>query len=248
VNAPASPVVTQNVAARTAAALRGRHPSEVLGDALARFPGRIALVSSFGAESAVLLHMVSRLEPSLPVLFLDTGQLFAQTLDYRRSLAARLGLTGVRDLRPTFADLSLTDSQGVLWRTDTDACCHVRKVAPLERALGDFDAWITGRKRFHGGARLRLAEEEEVAGKVKFNPLAGWTRVELGAYAAAHDLPAHPLTPYGYASVGCWPCTQPVTAGEDVRAGRWSGLDKTECGIHTPNPASGPLVDLGDGL
>ena len=237
-----------NGPALSAAAQRGRDPSEVIADALKRFPGKIALVSSFGAESAVLLHMVSRLDPSLPVLFLDTGQLFAQTLDYRRALADRLGLTGVRDLRPTFADLSVTDPQGVLWRTDTDACCHVRKVAPLDRALGDFDAWITGRKRFHGGARLRLPEEEQVEGKVKFNPLASWTKVELDAYAAEHDLPPHPLTPYGYTSVGCWPCTQPVEAGEDARAGRWSGLDKTECGIHTTKPASGPSVDLGDGL
>lgn len=236
------------LALQNAADLRGRHPSEVIAGALKRFPGRIALVSSFGAESAVLLHMVSRLDPALPVLFLDTGQLFAQTLDYRRALADRLGLTGVKDLRPTFADLSVTDPQGILWRTDTDACCHVRKVAPLDRALGEFDAWITGRKRFHGGARLRLPEEEQVEGKVKFNPLAGWTKLELDAYAAEHDLPPHPLTPYGYASVGCWPCTQPVEAGEDVRAGRWSGLDKTECGIHRLKPASEPSVDLGNGL
>jgi phosphoadenosine phosphosulfate reductase len=172
-----------------------------------RFRGRIALVSSFGAESAVLLHMISRIDPATPVLFLDTGQLFAQTLDYRRALASRLGLTDVRDLRPAFADLSVTDPRGDLWKSDTDSCCHIRKVVPLDVALSGFDASITGRKRFHGGDRLRLEVEERTPTHVKFNPLANWSLGDLEAYAAAHDLPPHPLVEFGYASVGCWPCT-----------------------------------------
>jgi phosphoadenosine phosphosulfate reductase len=231
-----------------AGAARDASPQDILTDALARFGGRIALVSSFGAESAVLLHMISRIDPATPVLFLDTGQLFAQTLDYRRSLATRLGLTDVRDLRPAFADLSVTDPRGDLWRTDTDACCQIRKVVPLDAALSGFDAWITGRKRFHGGDRLRLQVEERTPTHVKFNPLANWSRADLDTYAAAHDLPPHPLVEFGYASVGCWPCTQPVAESDDVRAGRWVGQDKTECGIHVDRAAARPGLDLGEGL
>ena len=228
--------------------LRDAEPQDILREALGRFSGRIALVSSFGAESAVLLHMISRIDAATPVLFLDTGQLFAQTLDYRRALAARLGLTDVRDLRPAFADLSVTDPRGDLWKSDTDACCHIRKVVPLDQALSGFDAWITGRKRFHGGDRLRLAVEEATPTHVKFNPLANWAKADLDAYAAAHDLPPHPLVAFDYASVGCWPCTQPVAPDADVRAGRWVGQDKTECGIHVERAPARPGLDLGEGL
>jgi phosphoadenosine phosphosulfate reductase len=227
---------------------RDLQPQEILRDAVARFGGRIALVSSFGAESAVLLHMISQIDPTTPVLFLDTGQLFGQTLDYRRNLAARLGLTDVRDLRPSFTDLSLTDPKGVLWKTDTDACCNIRKVVPLDKALEGFEAWITGRKRFHGGDRLRLSVEEHTPTQVKFNPLANWGKAELDAYALERDLPPHPLVEFGYPSVGCWPCTQPVEEGEDVRAGRWAGSDKTECGIHVERAEPKAGTDLGDGL
>jgi len=177
------------------------------------------------------------------VLFLDTGMLFGQTLDYRKQLAARLGLTDVRDLRPQFQDLAVHDPDAKLWQSDTDACCHVRKVLPLDRALGGFDAWITGRKRFHGGDRLRLKVVEQNETHIKFNPLANWGKAELDAYVAEHDLPQHPLTAFGYPSIGCWPCTQPVEEGEDVRAGRWAGSEKTECGIHMLRPAPTTLGD-----
>ncbi len=219
-------------AAQLNARLRDAHPSEILRAAVAEYGGRLALVSSFGAESAVLLHLASQVDPSIPVLFLDTGQLFGQTLDYRKSLTARLGLTDVRDLRPQYADLAVQDPGADLYKRSTDACCHIRKVLPLDRALGDFEAWITGRKRFHGGARLSLPVVEEAEDKLKFNPLANWSKADLDAYAAEHALPAHPLVQFGYPSVGCWPCTNPVDDGEDVRAGRWQGQDKTECGIH----------------
>jgi phosphoadenosine phosphosulfate reductase len=171
--------------------------------------------------------------------------LFGQTLDYRQQLAVRLGLTNVRDLRPQFQDLATTDPKADLWKTDTDACCHIRKVLPLDRAIGGFEAWITGRKRFHGGDRLRLAVVEEADGKIKFNPLANWGKDELDAYVLAHDLPPHPLVAFGYPSVGCWPCTQPAQEGEDVRAGRWAGSDKTECGIHLTRTDGGPEGDVG---
>ncbi len=217
------------LAARLDAELRDAHPLTILRAAHEHFGDRLALVSSFGAESAVLLHLASQVSPAIPVLFLDTGMLFGQTLDYRKNVAAQFGLSDVRDLRPAFADLATQDPNSDLWRTSVDACCNIRKVLPLDRALGGFDAWITGRKRFHGGDRLSLPVVEEADGKIKFNPLANWGKAELDAYVAEHNLPTHPLVAQGYASIGCWPCTKP---SEDGRSGRWAGQEKTECGIH----------------
>jgi phosphoadenosine phosphosulfate reductase len=225
------------------AALRNAHPADIIRAADEAFGGRLALVSSFGAESAVLLHLVAQVNAAMPVLFLDTGMLFGQTLDYRRSLAARLGLTDVRDLRPHFEDLATGDPNTDLWRTDTDGCCHIRKVLPLDRALAGFDAWLTGRKRFHGGDRLRLPVVEQAERHVKFNPLANWTKADLDAYVERHDLPPHPLVSAGFPSVGCWPCTKPADTDDDVRAGRWAGSQKTECGIHTARaPGAAPFL------
>jgi phosphoadenosine phosphosulfate reductase len=227
-------------------------PQAVLAEALSRYRGRIALVSSFGAESAVLLHMVAEIDPATPVLFLDTGQLFGQTLDYRKALAKRLALSDVRDLRPAYSDLALQDPKADLWRRDTETCCQIRKVAPLDLALADVDAWITGRKRFQSATRARLpivetSQDRRGRGWLKFNPLAAFSREQLDAYSAAHALPAHPLTAFGYPSVGCWPCTKPVESGEDLRSGRWAGSEKTECGIHTAR--SGALgEDVGGGI
>lgn len=232
-----------SLAARLDAELRHAHPRTVLEAAVETFGDKLALVSSFGAESAVLLHLVSKVKPDMPVLFLDTGMLFGQTLDYRKQLAQRFGLTQVRDLRPAYQDLATEDPNAKLWQTDTDACCHIRKVLPLDRALTEFDAWITGRKRFHGGDRLSLPVVEAADGQVKFNPLANWAKADLDAYAAEYDLPAHPLVAQGFPSIGCWPCTQPVEEGGDVRAGRWAGQDKTECGIHVARaPGAAPNV------
>lgn len=196
------------------------------------FPGRVALVSSFGAESAPLLHLVASIDASTPVLFLDTGKHFAQTLDYRRALAHRLGLSNVRDLAPDAAALAAADPLGDLWRRDNDRCCAVRKVAPLAAALSGFDAWITGRKRFHGGLRGRLSPFEAAHPHVKINPLVDWTADDLATYARAHTLPPHPLVEQGFSSIGCWPCTEPTAPQDDSRAGRWRGANKTECGIH----------------
>jgi len=232
------------LAARLDAELRHAHPTTIIEAAVETFGDKLALVSSFGAESAVLLHLASRVKADIPVLFLDTGMLFGQTLDYRKMLAAKLGLTDVRDLRPAYQDLAVVDPQAKLWQTDTDACCNLRKVVPLDQALGEFDAWITGRKRFHGGDRLSLPVVEQALTQVKFNPLANWGKAELDAYVVEHDLPAHPLVAQGFPSIGCWPCTQPVEEGEDVRAGRWKGADKTECGIHTAR-APGAVADVG---
>ncbi|MEM9839430.1 MAG: phosphoadenylyl-sulfate reductase [Pseudomonadota bacterium] len=195
------------------------------------FLGKVALVSSFGAESAVLLHLVSQVDPSTPVVFLETQKHFAQTTSYRRKLAARLGLSDVRDVTPDAEEAASLDPKGDLWRSDSDACCHLRKVRPLTNALDDFDAWFTGRKAFHGGSRMTLPIFEWSGTHVKVNPLVSWTKDDVAAHMEAHDLPPHPLVAQGYQSIGCWPCTLPSDDASDVRAGRWSG-SKRECGIH----------------
>lgn len=232
------------LAARLDAELRHAHPRTVLEAAVETFGDRLALVSSFGAESAVLLHLASKVKPDIPVLFLDTGMLFGQTLDYRRQLAARLGLTDVCDLRPAYNDLATADPAAKLWQTDTDACCEIRKVIPLDKALAEFDGWVTGRKRFHGGARLALPVVEQADHQTKFNPLANWTKEDLDTYMAEYDLPAHPLVAQGFPSIGCWPCTKPVEDGQDVRSGRWADSEKTECGIHVAR-APGAIANVG---
>ena len=199
------------------------------------FPGRIALVSSFGAESAVLLALVAGVDPATPVLFLDTGKLFPETLVYRDRLVAQLGLKDVRVLEPEPRAIAREDTYGELWRIDADRCCALRKIEPLERGLAGFEAWITGRKRFQGGQRSNLATiEAEPSGRIKINPLAAWSMQQIVSYFAASGLPPHPLEQAGYRSIGCLPCTAPVAPGEDPRAGRWCGRGKTECGIHRP--------------
>ena len=200
--------------------------------ALEEFRGRIALVSSFGAESAALLHLVASVDPSTPVLFIDTEKHFVQTGAYREDLTALLGLTNVRPISPDRDEAARHDPKGNLWRRDNDACCALRKIRPLARALDGYDAWITGRKRMHGSLRAFLPLVEAAAPHVKINPLARWSTDELEGYAKAHDLPPHPLVESGFSSIGCWPCTAPTAPGDDVRAGRWRGLAKTECGIH----------------
>jgi phosphoadenosine phosphosulfate reductase len=206
---------------------------------LNEFSGRIALASSFGAESAVLLHMVAGIDRNLPVLFLDTGKLFGETLRYRDRLIDRLGLTAVVSIKPDPGRLHAEDSDGTLWQTNPDRCCYLRKVRPLEDALAGFEAWITGRKRFQGASRHRLASIEATSTHVKVNPLAGWTKSDLDDYLDNNDLPRHPLVEDGFLSIGCMPCTDRVAPGADPRSARWAGSEKTECGIHMPLSAPG---------
>ncbi|WP_372800168.1 phosphoadenylyl-sulfate reductase [Paracoccus seriniphilus] len=195
--------------------------------------GRVALVSSFGAESVVLLHMVSVVAPGLPVLFIDTQMLFPETLDYQRQVAGKLGLTDVRVIRADETEVSRLDPDGTLHQFDQDACCNLRKTVPLEQALSGFDAWITGRKRFQNGLRAALEFfEPEEPSRLRVNPLAHWRPEDVQDYMIENNLPRHPLVAQGYPSIGCAPCTSPVKPGEDPRAGRWRGSDKTECGIH----------------
>ena len=200
------------------------------------FPGAIALVSSFGAESAVLLALVAEIDPTVPVLFLDTGKLFGETLRYRDELSCRLGLSDVRVLRPDPVDLRAADADGMLWSRAPDDCCTIRKVLPLELGLAGFRVWVTGRKRFQGGQRQALQTIEAARGRIKLNPLATWTQAQVEHEFKARDLPRHPLSLEGYASIGCLPCTARTGQGENPRACRWPGLGKTECGIHLPFP------------
>ncbi len=204
----------------------------VLGEAMV---GDVALVSSFGAESAALLHLVASVDPTVAVLFLDTGKHFPETIAYRDTLAERLGLRNLRILTPDAEMLAKRDAEGQRWSFDPDGCCEIRKVAPLDAALARFDASITGRKAFQASTRNALPRfEVDAAGRIKLNPLADWTKDDIEAYFQRHDLPRHPLEAQGYLSIGCAPCTAKVKPGEDPRSGRWAGFDKTECGIHTP--------------
>jgi phosphoadenosine phosphosulfate reductase len=233
-----APRFTEHDAVRLNRMFRGSSTQEmlesVIRDGLA---GDLAVVSSFGAESAVLLHLVASVDPSVPVLFLDTGKHFPETLAYRDLLVERLGLNLVV-LTPDPADLAKKDETGLRWSYDPDGCCEIRKVKPLEKALAGYDASFTGRKAFQAATRANLPRFEvdtsDAQGRLKINPLIDWSAEDINAYFEAHDLPRHPLIAQGYPSIGCSPCTTQVASGEDPRSGRWKGWDKTECGIHKP--------------
>lgn len=199
-----------------------------------RDAGGIATVSSFGADSAALLHMIARVDNGLPVLFLDTGQHFGETLEYRDQLADDLGLTDLRIIHPRPELLLERDPDGVLHRSDADQCCDIRKVEPMTRAVEPYAAWFTGRKRYQSATRAYMPLFEAVGSRIRVNPLARWTTADQADYMRAHNLRENPLVAFGYLSIGCFPCTQPVRPGEDARSGRWAGLAKTECGIHLP--------------
>lgn len=196
------------------------------------FPGRAAVVSSFGAESAVLLHMVAKADPSTPIIFLDTGKHFWETLSYRSRLIDQLGLTGVRTISPEMQQVRREDPSNDLYARSPDRCCQIRKVFPLQNAIAEFDVLISGRKRYHGAARATLQFLSMVEDRLRVDPLAGFSALDIEAYMKTHGLLPHPLTAIGYLSVGCEPCTHPGGSASDPRAGRWSGLGKTECGIH----------------
>ena len=238
-NAIASPVSSISVAARPSAeeldrALRDASPAEIIATALKTIGrDKLALVSSFGTESATLLKVMADVDPAIPVIFLDTGWLFEETLAYRDTLIATLGLKDVRSIKPAEETLSREDPDRDLWFSDPDACCRIRKVEPLARALKSFDAWLNGRKRFQGNSRADIPVVEDDGARLKFNPFANVSREELEVIFARAKLPRHPLVASGFMSVGCMPCTSRTAEGEDERAGRWRGRAKTECGIHT---------------
>jgi phosphoadenosine phosphosulfate reductase len=236
---PVDPLVSaQAHALALSARYAGLSAEAVLDDAIhGEFAGGIALVSSFGAHSVALLHLVASVDRSTPVIFIDTGKIFGSTHRYRAEVVDRLRLTDVRIATPAPLALAKHDADSSLWLRDADRCCAIRKVAPLAQALFGFEAWISGRKRYQGGARTNLPVVEADGERIKVNPLAGWSSADVGAYLLRHDLPEHPLVADGFRSIGCMPCTTRVADGEDERDGRWRGRGKTECGIHLGLPA-----------
>lgn len=227
------PAFTQADADALNARYAGVPAQEMLRDLLnGGLAGQIALVSSFGTEAAVLLHMVAQANTATPVIFVDTLKMFPETLGYRDDLVARLGLTNLHVMQPRPEVIAKKDDTGLRWSYDPDGCCEIRKIEPLERGLAGMDAWISGRKGFQSKTREGLSRFEIEGGKLKINPLADWNKEMLDTYFAGHDLPRHPLEAEGYLSIGCAPCTSVVKSGEDPRAGRWRGWDKVECGIH----------------
>jgi len=247
-----APRFTEADAARLNALYDGKTAQELLAAVLNEgVAGRVAMVSSFGAESAVLLHLVAQVAPDTPVLFLETGKHFPETLAYRDQLVAQLGLTNVINLTPDPVELAARDESGLRWSYDPDGCCDLRKVRPLARGLSGFDASITGRKAFQASTRAHLPRFEldrsDSAGRLKINPLIDWPAEAIANWFTAHNLPAHPLVAQGYPSIGCSPCTSKVAPGEDPRSGRWNGWDKVECGIHLPGSTDGDASDLPPG-
>ena len=229
-----SPSVGHTPVAALDAALRTASPQQAIAAALQAIGReRLAVVSSFGTESAALLKVTADVDPAIPVIFLDTGHMFAETLAYRDQLIEILGLRDVRSVAPDATALAREDADNDLWFSDPDACCRIRKVEPLARALAPFTAWINGRKRFQGGLRAAIPVVEQDGARVKFNPFANVAREDIAEIYRAANLPQHPLVAAGFRSIGCMPCTSRSDANEDDRAGRWRGRGKTECGIHT---------------
>ncbi|HNS87127.1 MAG TPA: phosphoadenylyl-sulfate reductase [Parvularculaceae bacterium] len=219
------------------ARFEGLHPRDIIAEALASpLFSNPAVVSSFGSESAVLLHMIAEAAPAMPVLFIDTGKVFGETLRYRDRLQHFLGLEDVRTVGPRKADVDAADPIGALNRTDPDACCAVRKTAAINRALEPFNSWISGRKRHQSALRAAMDIVEIADGRAKLNPLANWSREDIKAHVIENRLPDHPLLREGYLSIGCMPCSDRVKPGDDPRSGRWTSFEKTECGIHLPQP------------
>lgn len=229
-----APPFTLADVARLTAKYAGISTQDMLADLLGgELQGRVAAVSSFGSESAVLLDMVAAVDKDVPVIFVNTQKMFGETLAYRDTLAEQLGLTDLRVYRPDPRLIAQQDATSLRWSYDPDGCCDLRKVEPLRRALAPFDAWISGRKGFQA-KRAALPRFEIDEGRLKINPLVDWSRDAINAAFGARKLPRHPLEAQGYPSIGCVPCTSTVQPGEDPRAGRWRGWDKTECGIHDP--------------
>lgn len=229
------PAFTQADADALNARFEGVSAPDMLRDLLAAGPlaGRVSVVSSFGAESAVLLHMVAQADPNAQILFIDTLKMFPETLSYRDQLTTQLGMSNIKVVQPLAEALAEKDETGLRWSYDPDGCCAIRKVEPLARALDGVEAWISGRKGFQSNSRNGLPRFEIEDDRLKINPLADWSKEALNAYFETHQLPPHPLEAQGYLSIGCAPCTSAVKPGEDPRAGRWRGWDKVECGMHS---------------
>ncbi len=248
------PLATVGVPADLAALndhLETLHPTAVLRWGWEALAGSLCATSSFQTQSAPLLHMIAQAVPGTPVLFLDTGFHFPETLRYRDELVERLGLRLV-SVGSRLGHAAFLQEHGQLYRRDPDLCCYLNKVEPLERALKPFRGWVAGVRRDQTDHRRNTAIAAWTDdGTLKLNPMATWTDEDVQTYIRDHELPEHPLSQKGYHSIGCAPCTRPVRAGEDLRAGRWAGVAKTECGLHlgpaaAVSGASAPLNATAD--
>ena len=235
-----------------AARLRGKYAhlsglallEDLVGNEL---QGQIMLSSSFGAESAVLLDLVAQVDVTIPVIFLDTRRVFGETLRYQKTLTDHFGLEDVRIVHPEDGDLMRLDPDDMLFNSDPDKCCDIRKVKPLDNFMNKmgnlgFKAWITGRKHFQSSTRSALPVIEADTDFIKINPLADWSSDDIKQAFLEKNLPPHPLVADGFKSIGCMPCTTRVAEGADARSGRWAGRDKTECGIHLSRSAGIPAI------
>lgn len=226
------PFELRDLALRAGRDLETATAERVIEWAIDEFGERFCVTSSF--QDTVLVHLVSRVAPGVDVVFLDTGLHFKETLEVRERVRRQLPVH-VKSIDP---ELSVGRQDGEygtrLWERAPDECCHMRKVAPLDNALGDYDAWATGLRRDESPTRAntKVVDFDAARRKVKVAPIARWTQTDVDAYIAEHRLPVNALFSDGYMSVGCWPCTRRTAPGEDPRAGRWAMFDKTECGLH----------------
>lgn len=212
---------------------QGAHPSQIITWAVKNFPGSVAISSSFGAESACLLHMATRVQPDIPVLFVNTGFLFPQTLGFKEMLKQSLGLHVV-EFTPKVPHAEWEATRGKLYETDPDGCCAVNKVEPIARAIEGLSCWMSGVRRDQTAYRAGMSYvERKKDGVYKVSPLAAWSTRQVHEYITEHKLPYHPLWEKGYTSIGCEPCTMVPGDPNDPRSGRWKGQNKKECGIHT---------------
>jgi phosphoadenosine phosphosulfate reductase len=214
-----------------------RAPQDVLAYALQRYHPGIVLACSFGAEDVVLVDMIHRINPTVPLFYLDTEFLFPETYAVRDQIVAKYGLGADQVIRMTSR---LTPAEqaaqhgDALWSKDPDLCCRLRKIEPLTRLLQGYQAWITGIRRDQAPTRANagLIEWDAKFGLVKVNPLAKWTTEEVWTYIKIHEVPYNQLHDRHYPSIGCTHCTAPVMPGQDPRSGRWQNFSKTECGLH----------------
>jgi phosphoadenylyl-sulfate reductase (thioredoxin) len=231
--------MTQFIDVITAAReLEGQSPAEILGRASQHFGGKLTFATGFGAEGCVIIDLIARHDLPIDLFTLDTGLLFPETYELWQRLEAYYGVK-IRSVRPVHTVEQQAEVHGDrLWESDPDRCCELRKVIPLRNALAGFDAWVTAIRRDQTSERAgaHVVEHDRKFGLIKINPLVAWTHDEVWGHLYAHDVPYNPLHDRGYPSIGCQPCTAAVLPGEDVRAGRWRGSSKKECGLHVIQP------------
>ena len=214
--------------------LESASPQEILVWAENAFSGEIAMSSSFQTQSVPLLHMVSSSYPQLPILFIDTGYHFPETIAFRDRLVDSLGLNLVILKGEQQMEDGAFQVGKPLYLTNPDLCCHIRKVEPMRKAIGNYRAWISGIRRDQSATRARIRVVENTGEQhIRIHPMINWSQADVQRYITQNDLPEHPLGARGFISIGCAPCTRPPLLGEDPRSGRWVGAGKTECGLHT---------------